>query len=181
MRHAVNRRSVIFLPVFLYNNHWTCIVCNLLTGSMTFYDSLLVPDSPKAEVLFKKLRKLFLAACDPDQASYLPTAWTTKIAQGPYQVNGDDCGVYVCLAMKASVLGIPFRAQAAEIDPARASILKSFIEWSEEHSDHDPESLTMLRVEDNFEEFVAPTLTSLVRRNRGKGVSEEPIIDLTDE
>lgn len=97
-----------------------------------YRDSIPPPDVELANVMFKKVRRLIMATSMLANAGYPEGEWFTEIPQGPYQTNSYDCGIFVCMAMRAAILGIPFTLPN-DVPAIRRSIRNSFRDWPEQN------------------------------------------------
>jgi len=147
---------------------------------MRFLDSLPPADMALANILFKKLWKLFKLTGIKAGISGLPRSksWKLEIPVGPIQPNGVDCGLYVCLAMRAALLGISFEVDATKLVAMRKSIIKAFQEWPQ--GDAAPESLNLqsLRVEEVFTALTIPGGVIHPQKRRGKATNPPPAPDV---
>jgi len=100
---------------------------------MVYRDSIPPPDTELANIMFKKLRKLIRAINTLVGTSHPKWKWSTQISEGPFQNNCYDCGLFVCLAVRAALLGIPFDAPG-DLTTLRLFIQKSLREWPQQSS-----------------------------------------------
>jgi hypothetical protein len=131
---------------------------------MSYLDSL-PPDEYVAYLLFKKIWKLLVFTCTLVHIQGLPEQWTVGIPKSPRQTNGFDCGLYVCKAMRAAMLGIRLNVDASHMPTFRTGILTSIQQWS--HSDPEPNNLELLQANQIFTALTIPgTLISTLKKNK---------------
>jgi hypothetical protein len=167
----VENSGVIFLPIHAHGNHWTCITCDLQSGSMSYLDSLPPADEYVAYSLFKKLWKLLDRTCSRVPIHGLPESWTVEIAKSPQQQNTYDCGLYVCQAMRATMLGIPFQVSSKEMRGFRKNLLESLQRWS--HPASEVHNLQLLSADEVFMALIING-TSVTRKKK-KGSQKAPV------
>jgi Ulp1 protease family, C-terminal catalytic domain len=120
---------------------------------MFYYDSLPPADEYVAYLLFKKIWKLLKLTCSLVSIQGLPEHWTVGIPKGPRQKNGHDCGLYVCQAMRAAMLGIQLQVNPAMMPTFRKGIRKSFVGWA---SAPQPNNLELLQANEMFTALTIP-------------------------
>jgi hypothetical protein len=131
---------------------------------MFYIDSLPPADEYVAYLLFKKFWKLLTHTCSLVSIQGLPGHWTVGIPKAPRQNNMYDCGLYVCKAMRAAMLGIQLQVDPAEMPTFRKDIKKSFLRWA---SAPQPNNLELLQVHEMFTALTIPgTLMATLKKTK---------------
>jgi len=104
----------IFLPCNIHGKHWILIVLNPPEKKIQIYDSLYPHD-------VKNLGKMMQNYV----ADEVQMHFDIEEIKSPQQLNGDDCGVFVCMFAKMLIMGIPLakKFQQHEINSFRAEML----------------------------------------------------------
>jgi uncharacterized protein YkwD len=100
----------IFFPVNQSQAHWTLVVINMNAKRIEYYDSscqqssVMRPSRKPTECcgqILRWLTEVLDQETEATQANIELNAWSTCAHQwAPQQVNGNDCGVYVCQFIK---------------------------------------------------------------------------------
>jgi Ulp1 protease family, C-terminal catalytic domain len=142
---------------------------------MSYLDSMR-PDDHVAYSLFYKLWKLLELTCKVGHIEGLREHWGVELPTCPKQQNGFDCGLYVCKAMRATMLGIPLKVSASSMPGFRRSILEALKRWPDSHPE--PTNLDLLQANEVFTSLTIPgTLIATQRKTKGTQQSAE-VMDL---
>eukprot|EP00644_Phytophthora_capsici_P019463 jgi/Phyca11/133690/e_gw1.645.5.1 len=80
-------KGLVFLPLNLNGNHWTCLVVDGSKATIYCYDSM---DKRANNKLLTELAEELTTTC-------LPVAYQITPVHSPIQNDGDSCGLFVCL------------------------------------------------------------------------------------
>ncbi|KAG1702151.1 hypothetical protein DVH05_009942 [Phytophthora capsici] len=80
-------KGLVFLPLNLNGNHWTCLVVDGSKATIYCYDSM---DKRANNKLLTELAEELVTTC-------LPVAYQITPVHSPIQNDGDSCGLFVCL------------------------------------------------------------------------------------
>lgn len=121
---------------------------------MSYLDSLPRADEYVAYSLFKKLWKLLDRTSSKAHIKGFPQRWKVGIPKCPQQMNGYDCGLYVCQAMRATMLGIPYEVTPASMPGFRKGLLQSLERW--QNSAPAENNLELLQANEMFTALTIP-------------------------
>jgi sentrin-specific protease 1 len=113
------RLETLFVPINTDNAHWTAATIHFPTRTITYLDSLGDPGHIHLRRLLRYLKDehQHLYQRELPEWTLVPTPPTT-----PRQVNGFDCGVYVCYFANRVFQRFPMSASPADITNFREHI-----------------------------------------------------------
>ncbi|XP_049848276.1 sentrin-specific protease 1-like [Schistocerca gregaria] len=115
----------VIIPIHLAN-HWCLAVINFCLNRIEYYDPL---GGGNAQCT-RLLREYILSEWkDKKSASPRPEPekWKDYIPKIPYQQNGSDCGVFVCMYMDCISRNAPFNFSQADMPKIRRHMLLSIV------------------------------------------------------
>lgn len=117
----------VFFPINVGGNHWVCAVAYIQERKIQFYDSL---GSSGARYLQHIWRYLQDEHMDKKQHALPGPAWKLvpcNIDRTPQQLNGYDCGVFVCMFMDLLATDCPLLFNQHQIPQCRKRIALSIL------------------------------------------------------
>lgn len=93
-------KKYLFIPVNVKSNHWTLIAVDMTLKNIFYYDSLLITKNEFVNNLLQAVQTFLVnKAKDQNELNFLE-GWKTGIKTNcDKQLNGHDCGVFVCIFM----------------------------------------------------------------------------------
>ncbi|NXH17039.1 SENP2 protease, partial [Bucco capensis] len=89
------KRDLIFVPIHL-RVHWALVVIDLRRKNIKYYDSMAQNGNNICQILFQYLKEESLAKRNLDLSSSEWTLHSMESHEIPQQMNGSDCGVFMC-------------------------------------------------------------------------------------
>jgi hypothetical protein len=109
---AIPNKHTVFIPI-CHNSHWVLVLLNTVTLVAIYYDSKHNPIPPE---IYDKLSQLGYTAIEP-----APTE------RGPYQKDGNNCGVHVCLVALALKNNAELNYTNQEVEDFRSNFLEEIL------------------------------------------------------
>ncbi|KAI9002361.1 hypothetical protein BC832DRAFT_571405 [Gaertneriomyces semiglobifer] len=118
-------KDLIIVPVHL-GNHWTCAVINFRRKRFEYYDSLHGTNTK----VFPLLRSYITQeSLDKRKQPLSLEGWTNYAPTDiPFQLNGNDCGVFTCVFMEYSARQAPFDFDGNHMSYFRQRIICEILE-----------------------------------------------------
>ena len=111
----------IFMPVNCNNNHWTLLVISPKFKTIEYFDSM---HGPSAQMLGNAKKMVEHNLGD----EFVEREWKVVNVQGPTQLNGSDCGVFVNTTAKMIALGVdPMAVNGNDMPVQRRRIVAEII------------------------------------------------------
>lgn len=109
----------VFFPIN-YAKHWALIIAHMDRKRIEYYDSL---GGKNHGLLYRVQEYFFDEHQDKLQKPWDDEGWNFEIAEGPYQENWDDCGVFVCTYVDLTSLEYPIFMRQHNMQFFRQKIL----------------------------------------------------------
>jgi sentrin-specific protease 1 len=119
----LKKTAPIFVPINAGGVHWALLVIHPATKTLTYYDSLSWKPGHEVEKVKENLRKFAeLEGITSDISD-----WKVVSGSCPQQSNGNDCGVFTCMAADRLMQGLPLDYSAKDVPYMRLKMLSEFI------------------------------------------------------
>lgn len=112
-------KKPIFMPLNVGGAHWALLVIDFSKRKLCYYDSLSM--RPGAEV--EKVKAILQTLAAKENVSLAKKDWQCVIEKCPQQTNGNDCGVFTCMAAERLMQGLPLDYSARDVPSARRRML----------------------------------------------------------
>ena len=116
-----------FFPINRNNSHWTFVHINMITKTISYYDSL---NGRRDSVMYCSLFRRWLndeAAKRGLTMDLVRDGWRYICAVCPKQTNGNDCGVYVVKGIEQLTKGLMLYHSPKDITDFRMTIAKAIL------------------------------------------------------